>query len=74
VRDSRTQKTITPIDGSLLVERPLATERSIEPALASAVAGQRKWEARAGGRAGGHRTPDGRVARRAPTNKKGPPR
>ena len=44
MRDSRTQKTITPIDGSLLVERPFATEREIETALASAVAGQRKWK------------------------------
>jgi acyl-CoA reductase-like NAD-dependent aldehyde dehydrogenase len=42
--DSRTQKTITPIDGSVLVERPLAIERDIEAALASAVAGQRKWK------------------------------
>src|SRR5919198_3433303 len=42
--DNRTQKTITPIDGSVLVERPLATEREIEAALASAVAGQRKWK------------------------------
>ena len=42
--DSRTQKTITPIDGSVLLERPLATERDIEAALASAVAGQRKWK------------------------------
>jgi len=42
--DSRTQKTITPIDGSVLLERPLATERDIEAALASALAGQRKWK------------------------------
>src|SRR5438874_2941950 len=40
---TRTQKTITPIDGTVLVERPLATERDIEAALADAVAGQRKW-------------------------------
>ena len=44
MRDSRTQKTITPIDGSVLVERPLATERDIEAALAGAVAGQHKWK------------------------------
>ncbi|HYL22972.1 MAG TPA: aldehyde dehydrogenase family protein, partial [Burkholderiales bacterium] len=44
MRDSRTQKTITPIDGSVLVERPLATERDIDAALASAVTGQRKWK------------------------------
>jgi acyl-CoA reductase-like NAD-dependent aldehyde dehydrogenase len=42
--DSRTQKTITPIDGSVLVERPLATERDIEAALTGAMAGQRKWK------------------------------
>ena len=42
--DSRTQKTITPIDGSVLLERPLATERDIEAALAGAVAAQRKWK------------------------------
>src|SRR5437879_5953204 len=42
--DSRSQQTITPIDGSVLVERPLATERDIEAVLASAVAGQRKWK------------------------------
>ncbi|HET7365840.1 MAG TPA: aldehyde dehydrogenase family protein [Burkholderiales bacterium] len=41
--DNRTLKTITPIDGSVLLERPLATERDIEAALTSAVAGQRKW-------------------------------
>jgi len=44
VRDNQTQTTITPIDGSVFVERPLATERDIEAALASAVAGQRKWK------------------------------
>ena len=42
--DKRTQKTITPIDGSVLIERPLASERDMEAALASAVAGQRKWK------------------------------
>ena len=44
MRDSRTQKTITPIDGSVLAERPLATERDTDAALASAVTGQRKWK------------------------------
>jgi acyl-CoA reductase-like NAD-dependent aldehyde dehydrogenase len=44
VRDSSTQKTITPIDGSVLAERPLATERDTDAALASAVTGQRKWK------------------------------
>src|ERR1700741_66206 len=42
--DSRTQKTITPIDGSVLLERPLATERDIEGALARALRAQRKWK------------------------------
>jgi len=44
VRDSRIQKTITPIDGSVLVERPLASERDIDTALATAVAAQHKWK------------------------------
>ncbi len=38
------QRTISPIDGSVLVERPLATERDIESALTSAGVGQRKWK------------------------------
>src|SRR5437762_4233208 len=38
------QRTISPIDGSVYAERPLATERDIEAALASAVTGQRKWK------------------------------
>lgn len=42
--DSRTQKTITPIDGTVLVERPLAGERDIDAALASAVAAERRWK------------------------------
>ncbi|TMH43082.1 MAG: aldehyde dehydrogenase family protein [Betaproteobacteria bacterium] len=44
MRDSRIQKTITPIDGSVLVERPLASERDIDTALATAVAAQHKWK------------------------------
>ena len=41
MKDNRALKTITPIDGSVLLERPLATERDIDTALASAVAAQR---------------------------------
>ena len=41
---SQTQKTITPIDGSVYVERPLATEADIESALARAMAAQRQWK------------------------------
>ena len=44
MRDSRIQKTITPIDGSVLVERPLASERDIDTALATAVAAEHKWK------------------------------
>ncbi len=44
MRDSRTQKTITPIDGTVLAERPLPTERDTDAALTSAVVGQRKWK------------------------------
>src|SRR5690348_13978378 len=40
---SQTQKTVTPIDGSVYVERPLATEADIESALARAMAAQRQW-------------------------------
>jgi acyl-CoA reductase-like NAD-dependent aldehyde dehydrogenase len=39
----RLQRTITPIDGSLLVERELATGQAIEAALALAVSAQRAW-------------------------------
>src|ERR671922_667674 len=41
---SRVQQTISPIDGSVYVERPLASDRDIEAALASTMAGQRKWK------------------------------
>ena len=37
------QRTITPVDGSVYVERPLASDRDIEAALAGAVAAQRLW-------------------------------
>jgi acyl-CoA reductase-like NAD-dependent aldehyde dehydrogenase len=38
------QRTISPIDGSTYVERPLAGEHDIEGALASAADAQRKWK------------------------------
>ena len=41
---SHTQKTITPVDGSVYVERPLAAEGDIESALARAMAAQRQWK------------------------------
>ena len=37
------QQTISPIDGSLYVERPLASEPAIEVALAQAVQAQKSW-------------------------------
>jgi acyl-CoA reductase-like NAD-dependent aldehyde dehydrogenase len=36
-------RTISPVDGSLLVERPLATTQEMEGALASAASAQRRW-------------------------------
>jgi len=41
---SHTQKTVTPVDGSVYVERPLAAEGDIESALARAMAAQRQWK------------------------------
>ena len=38
------QKTITPVDGSVYVERELASGKRIEGALAKAVSVQRKWK------------------------------
>jgi acyl-CoA reductase-like NAD-dependent aldehyde dehydrogenase len=38
------QRTISPIDGSVYVERHLATEREIEAALAKAVKSQSEWK------------------------------
>ena len=40
----RLQKTLTPIDGSVYVERPLASPRDIENALAKAVGAQAQWK------------------------------
>src|SRR5438128_1218415 len=37
------QRTVSPIDGSVLVERPLASDAETEKALANAVAAQKKW-------------------------------
>lgn len=39
------QKTISPVDGSVFVERELATDAQIECALAAAVIAQRHWRA-----------------------------
>ena len=41
---ARLQTTLSPIDNSVYVERPLAAERDIENALAQAVAAQAKWK------------------------------
>ena len=38
------QRTVTPVDGSVYVERPLATAKTIEDALARAQSAQRKWK------------------------------
>jgi len=37
------QRTITPIDGSVYAERPLASAREIDAALERAAAAQRQW-------------------------------
>src|SRR5687767_7639924 len=39
-----TQRTITPVDGSVYVTRKLASNKEIESALARAVAAQKKWK------------------------------
>ena len=39
----RVFRTVTPIDGSVVVERPLASDGEIEETLARAVKGQRRW-------------------------------
>jgi len=39
-----TQRTITPVDGSIYVTRKLASNREIESALTRAVAAQKKWK------------------------------
>jgi acyl-CoA reductase-like NAD-dependent aldehyde dehydrogenase len=40
----KVQRTITPVDGSVYVERPLASEQEIERALARAVEAQKAWK------------------------------
>jgi acyl-CoA reductase-like NAD-dependent aldehyde dehydrogenase len=42
--DKRAVKTITPIDGSVLLERPLASDADIETTLATATSAQRDWQ------------------------------
>ena len=42
---SRNQRTVSPIDGAVYVERPLAADAQIESALSPAVAAQRQWRA-----------------------------
>ena len=42
--DKRTLKTITPVDGSVLLERPLASDADIENTLAAAATAQREWK------------------------------
>jgi acyl-CoA reductase-like NAD-dependent aldehyde dehydrogenase len=37
------QRTVSPIDGSVLLERPLASDAQTEKALATAVQAQKKW-------------------------------
>jgi acyl-CoA reductase-like NAD-dependent aldehyde dehydrogenase len=41
------QKTISPVDGAVFVERPYATEPDVERALATAVVAQREWRSTA---------------------------
>ena len=42
-RTERLFRTVTPIDGSVVVERPLASDADIETTLARAVEAQRRW-------------------------------
>jgi acyl-CoA reductase-like NAD-dependent aldehyde dehydrogenase len=39
------QRTVTPVDGSVYAERPLATEAEVDAALSRAAAAQRDWRA-----------------------------
>ena len=43
----QTIRTVSPVDGSTYVERPLAAEREVDAAIAAAVAAQREWRAHA---------------------------
>src|SRR5678816_1939734 len=38
------QRTITPVNGSIYVERPLATDAAIESALSKAISAQAAWK------------------------------
>lgn len=42
--NERIQQTISPVDGSIYVERELALDKQIEEALAGAVAAQHQWK------------------------------
>jgi len=44
MKDTALQRTISPIDGSVYVERPLASDAQIESALASSVSAQKRWK------------------------------
>src|SRR5689334_21038623 len=43
--EHRVQKTISPIDGSVYVERPIATNDELTKVLEHAAAAQKKWKA-----------------------------
>jgi acyl-CoA reductase-like NAD-dependent aldehyde dehydrogenase len=43
VKSERVLRTVTPIDGSVVVERPLASDAEVEMTLARAVEAQRRW-------------------------------
>ena len=43
----QTIRTVSPVDGSTYVERPLAGEHEVDAAIAAAVAAQREWRAHA---------------------------
>lgn len=42
-KSERVLRTVTPIDGSVVVERPLATDAEVEMSLARAIQAQRRW-------------------------------
>jgi acyl-CoA reductase-like NAD-dependent aldehyde dehydrogenase len=43
MKDTALQRTLSPIDGSVYVERPLATDAQIEATLAASVSSQKTW-------------------------------
>ena len=67
------QKTITPIDGSLYVERPYNSAAEIAAALAAALAAAKAWRACAGRRARPAAEQGGRCLRR-PQGRRSPRR